>query len=70
MDHGFWTPWCETWFRKRLLMIRSDQAAIYNSRSWSDNLRMSRKGFLFHKNLELASTNWLTEHYKVRVEDM
>ncbi|KAI0685210.1 hypothetical protein C8T65DRAFT_538884, partial [Cerioporus squamosus] len=59
MDQGFWTPWCESWFLRRLRHIRAGEVKIHNAQGWADNLRLASKAKLFCDSLELASNNWL-----------
>ena len=59
LNFGRWTPWCESWFQKRLDKLRCGEGVLNNSREWKATIRMFNKVRPFHQSLSMASAQFL-----------
>jgi hypothetical protein len=60
MNTGFWSPAAEHWFQTRLELIRSGRADLKNSKEWTANLKLQRKGAPLTEKHEAAAVKYIS----------
>ena len=62
LDVGYWTPFAEVWFQKRLDRIRSHEAGPKTATEWKDSLKSALSAKSLRNAVQTASTNFFNCH--------
>ena len=65
LEFGYWTPWCENWFQKRLLQIRNGEGSPLGSRDCRHALKMFKGVGLLRDAVVNASEGFLQDGLRV-----
>ena len=62
LEIGYWSPYAELWFQRRLDLIRSHEARPKTAGAWKNDLKVAPNAKRFREALDVASTCVVEEH--------
>ncbi|KIJ49397.1 hypothetical protein M422DRAFT_160667, partial [Sphaerobolus stellatus SS14] len=59
LNVGYWSPACESWFKRRLEQIQNGTAEMRSAKRWKSSLVLLRKQAKIAQTNELLASDWI-----------